>query len=311
MPAPGSKPAPCTPEEARAIAENKARSTEMSLSHYLTRATQAGVRDVRFKFDVDGAQVILLRGTFKRRNVIVEEKCPPGQPFVFHAMMALAQFQRGMNVEDDPGDLVEMRAAEVVDAINTVEPYAVPETPPGTEEFKNDRNEAADELFAKLTAAGLPGEEVARLCATYGIPARVVSSEQVMNGERGVFLGEHEEAVRNAEAAARARIAELEAQIEEQAKIAAMPASPNPHASPNKQEIAADLKNRGDQWVKHGNIRKPPPAGAGFRKPLSLPLCEQCKTQPVYAVGAKFCGGACAKQWHMNKIAKQNGVKLP
>lgn len=59
------------------------------------------------------------------------------------------------------------------------------------------------------------------------------------------------------------------------------------------------------------NIHKPPPAGAGERRPLSLPLCKQCESQPVYQQDAEFCGGSCAKQWHVASVAAMRGVKLP
>lgn len=50
---------------------------------------------------------------------------------------------------------------------------------------------------------------------------------------------------------------------------------------------------------------------AGAKPPGAAGMCEQCKVQPVQHPGSKFCGGNCAKQWHMNKIAKQQGINLP
>lgn len=48
------------------------------------------------------------------------------------------------------------------------------------------------------------------------------------------------------------------------------------------------------------DIHKPPPAGAGERRPLSLPLCKVCKTQPVYNPSAEFCGAECARRHFMD-----------
>ena len=70
-----------------------------------------------------------------------------------------------------------------------------------------------------------------------------------------------------------------------------------------KADRAAEIAARANPI----NIYKPPPAGAGERRPLSLPLCKQCEAQPVYQSGAEFCGGSCAKWWfteHARKAAK-------
>jgi hypothetical protein len=67
------------------------------------------------------------------------------------------------------------------------------------------------------------------------------------------------------------------------------------------KEQAAEIAKRASQV----NITKPSPAGAGQRKPLSLPLCKQCEAQPVYKPGAEFCGGECAKTWHMNSASRR------
>jgi len=71
---------------------------------------------------------------------------------------------------------------------------------------------------------------------------------------------------------------------------------------------AAEIAKRA-AYSQHGDIRKPAPAGAGKRKPLGLPLCKQCETQPVYQATAEFCGSACARQWHTDnagRIAKSS-----
>jgi hypothetical protein len=74
--------------------------------------------------------------------------------------------------------------------------------------------------------------------------------------------------------------------------------------------IEADGKARAAEIAKraahsqHGDIRKPAPAGAGKRKPLSLPLCKQCEAQPVYQPNAEFCGSACARRWHTDNAGK-------
>lgn len=52
------------------------------------------------------------------------------------------------------------------------------------------------------------------------------------------------------------------------------------------------------------------PVAVSKRKPLNMPMCKQCKNQPVYNVSAEFCGGECAKQWHIAATAKARGVKL-
>jgi hypothetical protein len=63
---------------------------------------------------------------------------------------------------------------------------------------------------------------------------------------------------------------------------------------------AADIAKRSSPI----DIAKPPPAGAGKRRPLSLPLCKQCNAQPVYQPHAEFCGAECSKAWHMNHAAR-------
>jgi len=72
---------------------------------------------------------------------------------------------------------------------------------------------------------------------------------------------------------------------------------------PGKEQQAAEIAKR----AKPVDIHKAPPAGAGQRRPLSVPLCKQCKAQPVYQPTAEFCGAACAKAWfteHARKAAK-------
>ena len=54
-----------------------------------------------------------------------------------------------------------------------------------------------------------------------------------------------------------------------------------------------------------GNTSKPPAAGAGQRKPLALPLCKECKSQPVYKPAAEFCGAECAKDWHVRTVMQK------
>ena len=48
----------------------------------------------------------------------------------------------------------------------------------------------------------------------------------------------------------------------------------------------------------------------GAKPPGAAGMCVQCEVQPTQHPGSQFCGGACAKQWHMNKIAKQRGINL-
>jgi len=52
------------------------------------------------------------------------------------------------------------------------------------------------------------------------------------------------------------------------------------------------------------DITKPTPAGAGQRRPLSLPLCIECKTQPAMSASAEFCGVECARK-HFTTNAKR------
>lgn len=70
------------------------------------------------------------------------------------------------------------------------------------------------------------------------------------------------------------------------------------------QEQAEAQRRQAEAWVKHGDIRKPAPAGAGKRKPLGLPLCKFCKTQPVQEASSEFCGHYCARDWYVENARK-------
>lgn len=77
-----------------------------------------------------------------------------------------------------------------------------------------------------------------------------------------------------------------------------------PAALDAAQEQAEAQQRQAQAWVKHGDIRKPAPAGAGKRKPLGLPLCKFCKTQPVQNDASEFCGHSCARDWHVDHARK-------
>jgi len=73
---------------------------------------------------------------------------------------------------------------------------------------------------------------------------------------------------------------------------------PTAPASPTPAMKAAEIAKRSSPV----NIHKPPPAGAGQRRPLALPLCKQCKAQPVYNASADVCSAECAKPYYMKKV---------
>lgn len=45
--------------------------------------------------------------------------------------------------------------------------------------------------------------------------------------------------------------------------------------------------------------------GVGKRKPLSLPMCKNCKEQPIAYLGGEFCGSECAQAWFKKSMTKK------
>ena len=271
-PTPGSKPAPCTPEEATALAKQKADTAEISLVRYYAMATQLGVYDVRMCAGDDGI-VISLRGVIEKRNVSVDVLCPVGQPFALYAMTALEEYKRGITSHLPLPEFVEREI-----------PAGTPIVDGETGETIGKSSEPTPMLTATIEETRTAEGKIDHIKIETHLDDRVpqdVTPEERQAFDKAVdehraaggYEGEWDRAQQRARAAKAAELA--------------------------------------TQPVKHGNITKPAPAGAGQRKPLSLPLCKQCKAQPVYTEGAEFCGGACAKQWHMNSVAQTQGVKLP
>ena len=50
---------------------------------------------------------------------------------------------------------------------------------------------------------------------------------------------------------------------------------------------------------------------AGALPPGAAGMCSNCEVQPVMHPGSKFCGSKCAQEYHMNVLAKRQGVNLP
>ena len=63
-------------------------------------------------------------------------------------------------------------------------------------------------------------------------------------------------------------------------------------------QLPPDLHHR------YGALNKKAAAEAAKRKPLKLPLCKQCKAQPVQNAGDEFCGYFCARDWHVENARK-------
>lgn len=77
-----------------------------------------------------------------------------------------------------------------------------------------------------------------------------------------------------------------------------------PGVQPMPPITPADLAAKIAKRSSPVDIYKPPAAGAGQRRPLSLPLCKVCEAQPVYNPSAEFCGAECARKFYTDKATR-------
>lgn len=58
------------------------------------------------------------------------------------------------------------------------------------------------------------------------------------------------------------------------------------------------------RFYEYGALKKQAATEAAKRKPLKLPLCRQCRAQPVQTASDEFCGHFCARDWHVENARK-------
>lgn len=301
-PAPGSKPSPVSPERAAAIAKAKADATEMTLDRYRALCANAGVLEVRLSIERDGI-VTTLRGVHKQRHIAVDVKCPKGHPFPLYAMRALEEFRLGRGedvphlppdvpkVEESPPANLDTATPEELDAIGGL--LGV-ERGDGEDDDSYRRALRREVRFASSLGPKQPYADDTEPPPPDTEPGSLAPDNAADEGETVEEFARKvaPETTKPASLGTPPVVAAAQAAVE-QARL-------------DNAARAAEIAKRS----KPVNIHKPPPAGAGTRKPLGLPLCKMCKAQPVYNAAAEFCGGECAKRWHMKAAADARGVKL-
>lgn len=297
------------------LAKAKADAAAVSLERWRAMAEGIGVDDVRFKFDQRGI-TITLRGTHNRRTVESEVVCPPGQPFPLYAAVSLSRFERAMQ---GGGKSVEDFAWHVAPELSKPAHFKMLD----------------DEQHARDGTAYPPEPDCPGVIASIDLkpPERLPMTVEDI-GDDKIKIGptpgtELDDRVPQPTPEKAAEMRDLFYNLEREPAPRERLLAPetrepvDPIAAEAQRMLegmgrghveAHDKAKRAEEIAARSNpidIHKPPPAGAGARRPLSLPLCKQCKAQPVYQLGAEFCGGACAKQWHMATTAAARGIKLP
>jgi len=264
-----------------ALAKLKADTAEITLAHWHAMVTNAGVRDVRFELDHDGITIVL-KGSRERRTVESTTLCPKGQPFPLYAMLALKSFEQGVSpATGSAGSNVESVALQAIaDAV--AEPEPVEDVPPmHVEDVVDIAAETLPEPCQHESVSRHFGEDgrgqyVYWKCDRCGLIMPAMHAGDVVDIAADAFTGTEEPVD--------------PAALEGQTVLDAMP--PEMRKAAKAKAIA--------KRARPVDIHKPPPAGAGERRPLSLPLCKVCKTQPVYNPSAEFCGAECARRHFMD-----------
>jgi hypothetical protein len=175
---------------------------------------------------------------------------------------------------------------------------------PKNETFEEYQSRVADEQRAPGYPPMLEAERAVRLACAYATEAAGIALERLPmtvedNGDGTINIGpapgtELDDRVPQP-AQAVAEYLKGQDEVPPEIQPAGRCVVPQPVAS--KAQQAAEIAKRSRPI----DIHKPPPAGAGQRRPLSLPLCKVCKAQPVYTQAAEVCGAECAKKFYTAK----------